>query len=99
MLILQLDMDQQGGDYTLHTQLLDITLLLYVERLHITPSYRGSAQSWLLRYSLQPLYAVWLGWAGLGWALQLHIKYQILQRHSKHFSCVSDETRARGHQQ
>ena len=37
--------------------------------------------------------------AGLGWALQLHIKYQILQRHSKHFSCLSYETRARGHQQ
>ena len=36
MLILQLDMDQQGGDYTLHTQLLEILHCYCVERLHIT---------------------------------------------------------------
>ena len=93
MLILQLDMDQQGGDYTLHTQLLDITLLLYVERLHITPAIEAVHNA---GYCVT---AIVCSVAGLGWALQLHIKYQILQRHSKHFSCLSDETRARGHQQ
>ena len=84
-------------------------------RLHITHTATGYYTATVCRdYTLPPAieavhnagycvtaysHCMQCGWAGLGWALQLHIKYQILQRHSKHFSCVSDETRARGHQQ
>ena len=68
MLILQLDMDQQGGDYTLHithTATGYYTATVCREATHYP---QLSRQCTMLATALQPLYAVWLGWAGLGTA-------------------------------